>query len=115
MGITNRRPPMPLPTIEANSISEGILPEIQKDDRAAVQDSTPATAQNYDEPVVTRRELWSYYRMYNFLVFCSLINSSSSVYHFGNNVGFPSVRYPEHDLVLISDPCVRYAGTRTRG
>jgi hypothetical protein len=105
---------MPLPTLKANSISEDILPEIPKNDRAAVPD-TPASTQDYDEPIVTRRELWSYYRMYNFLFSCSIINSFSSVYHFGNNVGFPPVGYPEHCLVLIFDACVRYVGTRTRG
>ena len=86
---------MPLPTLEANSISEGTLPDIQKNDRAAVQDA-PSIVQNYDEPIATRRELWSYYRMYNFplscirVPSCSIDNSFSSVYHFGNNVGFPS-------------------------
>ena len=82
---------MPLPTLEANSIPEGILPDIQKDDRASVQDE-PTIAQNYDEPIATRRELWSYYRMYNFpfssSLACRMDDSFSSVYHFGNNVGF---------------------------
>jgi hypothetical protein len=104
---------MPLPALKAYSISEVALPEIQRGDKAAVPD-TSATEHNYDEPVVTRRELWSYYRMCNFLVFFCIINSFSLVYHFGNNVSFPYVRYPEHNLVLIY-PYSRYAGTRTRG
>ena len=90
--ITKQHPTMPLPTLEANSISEGILPDIQKNGRAAVQDA-PTIVQNYDEPIATRRELWSYYRMYNFpfsrFLSCGIDNGLSSVYHFGNNVGFP--------------------------
>ena len=107
---------MPLPTLEANSIPEGILPDIQKDDGASVQDE-PTIAQNYDEPIANRRELWSYYRMYNFpfssSLACRIDDSFSSVYHFGNNVGLFLICYSEHSLVLIFDSCVSYAGTRT--
>ncbi|KAF8261788.1 MFS general substrate transporter [Lactarius quietus] len=56
---------MSLPTLEANPISEVILPETHKDEKASVL-VTPATPQSYQhEPVVTRREMWSYY-LYSF-------------------------------------------------
>jgi hypothetical protein len=58
---------MSLPTLEVNSVSKVILPEIKKDESTSVQ-VTPVTVQNYDEPVVTRRELWSYYRVYHYIL-----------------------------------------------
>ena len=51
---------MSLPTLEGNTASDDILPEILKDESTTITD-TPVTAQCGDEPVVTRRELWSYY------------------------------------------------------
>ncbi|KAN0137282.1 Autophagy-related protein 22-like protein [Lactarius tabidus] len=56
-----------LRTFEANPVSEVIPPEIQKDEDVAIS-VTPVTIQKYrgdSEPVVTRRELWSYY-LYSF-------------------------------------------------
>lgn len=46
-----------------------LVPEIRKAENAS--DSIPATpaAPSHDEPVVTRRELWSYYRVYRHCVF----------------------------------------------
>ncbi|KAF8261789.1 MFS general substrate transporter [Lactarius quietus] len=56
---------MSLPTLEANPVSEVILPETHKDEKASVL-VTPVTPQSYEhEPVVTRREMWSYY-LYSF-------------------------------------------------
>lgn len=53
-----------LPTLEANPVSEVIPPETQKDEDASIS-VTPVIPQSYhDEPVVTRRELWSYYCVY---------------------------------------------------
>jgi hypothetical protein len=55
-----------LPTLEANPVSEVIPPEIQKDEDVSIS-VTPVTIQSYhddSEPVVTRRELWSYYCVY---------------------------------------------------
>ncbi|KAI9467380.1 MFS general substrate transporter [Lactarius psammicola] len=63
----NPVPPMSPPTVEVTPVSEVTLPEIQKIDSASVP-VTHVTAPRYDEPVATRRELWSYY-----------------LYHFGNN------------------------------
>jgi hypothetical protein len=56
-----------LPSLEANPVSEVILPETQKDEGASIS-VTPVTPQSYhedSEPVVTRRELWSYYCVYH--------------------------------------------------
>ncbi len=116
---------MSLPTLEATPVPEVTLPEIQKDESGPVP-VTPVTAPSHDahdEPVATRRELWSYYRVYHYIFlsffcfFCNIINRFSSVFHFGNNVRFPGpARYPEHEIpVLMLDPCVQYAGTWTRG
>ena len=54
---------MSLPTLETNP---AILPEPRKDENASVL-VTHVTPQSYDEPVVTRRELWSYYGMYQYI------------------------------------------------
>lgn len=59
---------MSVPTLEVAPVSEVILPEIQKYESTSVL-VTPVIAQNYDEPVVTRRELWSYYRGYHYIIF----------------------------------------------
>ncbi|KAI9467374.1 MFS general substrate transporter [Lactarius psammicola] len=58
---------MSLPTLETTTVSRVTSPEIQKDESASVT-VTPVIAPSHDEPVATRRELWSYY-----------------LYHFGNN------------------------------
>ncbi|KAF8261784.1 hypothetical protein EI94DRAFT_762641 [Lactarius quietus] len=57
----NPSPSMSVLTLEADPVSKVILPEIQKDESTSVP-VTAVTSQSYDEPVVTRRELWSYYR-----------------------------------------------------
>ena len=108
---------MPLPILEVNPVSEVILPEIQKEENASVS-VAPVTPQSYDEPIITQRELWSYYCVYHYLYisfFYNIIDGFSSVYSFGNNVRFSSpALYPEHRIqVLIFDSCVQYAGTRT--
>jgi hypothetical protein len=81
---------MSIPTFEANLVSEVNLPEIQEDKGISFP-VTPVVTQSYDELVVTRRELWSYYCVYHyfFIIFCNTINIFSSVYSFGNNVRFP--------------------------
>ena len=56
--------PMSLPTLEAKTASNDILPEILKDESTTVP-VTPVTAQCGDEPVVTRQELLSYYCVYH--------------------------------------------------
>jgi hypothetical protein len=70
---------MSLPTLEANTISEIILPEAHKDEKASVL-VTPVAPQSYEhEPVVTRREMWSYYCVYHslyvFTFFCSSLTT----------------------------------------
>ena len=60
---------MSLPTLEGNTASDDILPEILKDESTTITD-TPVTAQYGDEPVVTRRELWSYYCVYH----CTIVD-----------------------------------------
>jgi hypothetical protein len=56
-----------LPALEASPVSEVIPPEIQKDEDVSVS-VTPVAPQSYhDEPVVTRRELWSYYCVYHYI------------------------------------------------
>ncbi len=59
---------MSLPTLEATPVSELALPEVRKDESA--YESVPVTsvaAPSHDEPVATRRELWSYYRVYHYI------------------------------------------------
>lgn len=63
------RPPIPsmsLPAFEENPVSGLNLPEIQKEEGTPFP-VTLATAQSHDEPVVTRLELWSYYRVYHYV------------------------------------------------
>ena len=50
-----------LPTLEASPVSEVISPETQKDEDASVSVTPVSPQSHHDEPVVTRRELWSYY------------------------------------------------------
>ncbi|KAH9018896.1 MFS general substrate transporter [Lactarius pseudohatsudake] len=65
---------MSLPILEATLIPEFALPEIRKDESATEPAPvSPVAVPSHDGPVVTRRELWSYY-----------------LYHFGNNVRFLS-------------------------
>ncbi|KAH9986350.1 MFS general substrate transporter [Russula compacta] len=45
---------------------ELVSPSVKVDDSATTGDPCPAVSpQNYDEPIVTRKELWSYYLYYN--------------------------------------------------
>jgi hypothetical protein len=108
-----------LPTLEATLVTELDLPEALND--GSVSESlpvAPVSAPSHDEPVVTRRERWSYYCVYHasFFLLGNLMDVLSSVYHFGNNVRSSSpARFPEHGfLMLILDACVQYAGTWTR-
>ncbi|KAI9507515.1 MFS general substrate transporter [Russula earlei] len=53
-----------LPIATGRSTSVIVFSGVRKDD--AVTDDAPLVAsQNYDEPIVTRKELWSYYLYYN--------------------------------------------------
>ena len=54
------------PTLEATPVSEVVLPEIQKDESASIP-VTPVASQIHNEPVVTRRDLRSYYRVYLYI------------------------------------------------
>jgi hypothetical protein len=42
--------------------SEPVSPDLRKDDAVSI-DSPVVSPRTYDEPIVTRKELWSYYRM----------------------------------------------------
>lgn len=102
--------------LEETRLPELTLPEVRKDESAP--ESVPAATVadlSHDEPVVTRRELWSYYSEYHY-IFLLLFNSFSLVYHFGNNVRYPnSARYPDHGFpALILDKCVRDSGLGVR-
>jgi hypothetical protein len=111
--------PMSLPTFEANTVSDDILPEILKDESTTIP-VTPVTAQCGDEPVVTRRELWSYFCVYHCTIvdFFVAISLTSSLQYItlGTTYALPiSVCYPDHEvLVLILDSCVQCTGPRTR-
>ncbi|KAI9447661.1 MFS general substrate transporter [Lactarius indigo] len=53
---------MSLPVLEATPVSELALPEVRKDESASKSALVaPVSAPSDDEPVTTRRELWSYY------------------------------------------------------
>ena len=54
-----------LPTLEASPVSEVISPETQKDEDASVSVTPVSPQSHHDEPVVTRRELWSYYCVFH--------------------------------------------------
>jgi hypothetical protein len=58
---------MSLPTPEPTLVPELALPEVQNDGSASAESFpvAPAYAPSHDEPVVTRRELWSYYCVYH--------------------------------------------------
>ena len=74
--------PMSLHTLEAKTASNDILPEILKDESTTVP-VTLVTAQCGDEPVVTRRELLSYYCVYHRTivdVFVAILLTSSLQY-----------------------------------
>lgn len=61
---------MSLPTFEATHTPELALPEAQKGE--SIPESDPIvtiTVPNYEEPVVSRRELGSYYRVYHSMFF----------------------------------------------
>lgn len=61
---------MSLPTFEATHTPELTLPEVQKGESVSESDPiSTITASNYEEPVVTRRELGSYYRVYHSMLF----------------------------------------------
>ena len=70
---------MSLPTLEVNPASEAILPKIHKDANASVP-VTPVIPDSYDEPVVTQRELWSYYCVYHYIHLSFAILSTASQY-----------------------------------
>lgn len=56
--------------LEATLVPEVALPEVLKDESAPESVPVgPVADLSHDEPVVTRRELWSYYRAYHYL-FC---------------------------------------------
>ena len=57
-----------LSTLEATPVCEVISPETQKDEDAASVSVTSVSPQSYhNEPVVTRRELWSYYCVFHYI------------------------------------------------
>jgi hypothetical protein len=80
-------PSMSLPTLEANP---AILPEAQKDDNASVP-VTPVTPQSYDEPVVTRRELWSYYGVYQYIFLSFEMLLTASLQHIPLGITYVSI------------------------
>jgi hypothetical protein len=109
---------MSLPTLETNIASDDILPESLKDESTTIP-VTPDTAQCGDGPVVTRRELWSYFCVYHCTIvdFFVAISLTSSLQYI--TLGIPYVSlvpfYPYHEiLVLILDICVQCTGTWTR-
>ena len=56
--------------LEATLVPEVALPEVLKAENAPESiPVAPVADLSHDEPVVTRRELWSYYRVYPYL-FC---------------------------------------------
>ena len=64
------------PILEATPVPELALPEVRKDESASESvPMAPVAAPSYDEPVVTRRELWSYYCVYPSLFAISLTAS----------------------------------------
>lgn len=72
--------------------TEHLVPELVPD---GVKKDDPATSElpvvappSYDEPVVTRRELWSYYRTCPLDVVCDVPHILLSVYYNGDNVRF---------------------------
>jgi hypothetical protein len=61
---------MSLPTFEATHALELTLPEVQKGESVSESDPVATiTSPKHDEPVVTRRELGSYYRVYHSMLF----------------------------------------------
>jgi hypothetical protein len=60
-------------SIEATPVPDLALPEIRKDESAPESvPAVPVADLSHDEPVVTRRELWSYYCVYHYIYLCLL-------------------------------------------
>jgi hypothetical protein len=54
--------------LEAAPVPDLALPEIRKDESAPeTVPAAPVADLSHDEPVVTRRELWSYYCAYHYI------------------------------------------------
>jgi hypothetical protein len=57
------------PVLEATLVPELTLHEVRNDGSASESfPVAPDSAPSYDTPVVTRRELWSYYRVYHSII-----------------------------------------------
>ena len=62
---------MSLPTPKATFVPELVLPEVWNHGSASESlPVAPVSAPSHDEPIVTRRELWSYYCVYHISFFC---------------------------------------------
>jgi hypothetical protein len=61
---------------------------VDKNDDGVISDVSDVCPSSHGEPIVTRRELWSYYceRRRDFSIPCSEFDSSSSVYYNGGAV-----------------------------
>ena len=76
------------------TIPENLIPELAlsvtvvKKHDAAVSEVPIVAPPSYHEPVVTRKELWSYYRTrpLDYYPRCDVLHSSLSVYYNGDNV-----------------------------
>ena len=70
-----------------DSITGSPVLDKESDDRI-ISDDSHVAASSHDEPIVTRRELWSYYckRRFDFLSSLRGSNSPSSVYFNGDAV-----------------------------
>ena len=68
-------PTMSLPTLEATPVLDSEVREGESTSESVPVTSDSTAAPNHDEPIVTRRELGSYYRMYHYM-FCSAFAKS---------------------------------------
>jgi hypothetical protein len=83
-------------TVPIEHLVPELVPDgVRKDDPAASGSEIPVVAPpSYDEPVVTRRELWSYYRTFPLDVICDVPHILLSVYYNGDNVSLCTVYHP---------------------
>lgn len=99
----NPAPQVPIPAEDVGALEPGILRVSESDDKSpedpvkesqsysgstrARQDTDVVLASvNESESVVTRRELWSYYREWQYFAYPHLSSYDSTVYYNGDNV-----------------------------